>query len=311
MRVNGFLCGSAAAALPAVLLALLPAAAAEITSSPPFVFVEGTIDAGDDLKFEQRVAGNNGPSIVKLESDGGDLRAAMGIGRLVRKNGWAVSVDDYKRCASSCVFILAAGATKIVGRGAEVVIHRPFFASGDPGEDYAQEFKMLQKDIRSYFAEMNVPESLVDYMFSIPPHRQVTLSRDELALYMLKGDDPVYEQQTITREANKLGISEVEYLSRKSASEQVCAFSYVDDSFAELAIGAYCGDAIMKGVNPATVGNRLTYALRKRTVLKGWSDGAVEACIEDVMTTGATLANCRRTKLLSDEELFGAHPADQ
>lgn len=62
--------------------------------------------------------------IFYLDSEGGELEPALGIGKTIRDLGALVMVEKHSQCLSSCVFILAGGASRFV-QGI-VGIHRPY-----------------------------------------------------------------------------------------------------------------------------------------------------------------------------------------
>src|ERR1700724_647539 len=98
-----------------VLLLQGTVSAAEITvdSKAPGSFtiiVIGEIKAGDGVAFARAVK-REGQLWVDLDSPGGDVDAAMAIGRMVRKSEGSVSVKG--KCYSSCVLIYASGVTRL------------------------------------------------------------------------------------------------------------------------------------------------------------------------------------------------------
>jgi hypothetical protein len=84
------------------------------------------------------------------------------------------------------------------------------FTSDLASGQYSEHYKRMQSAIRSYLSGMNVPVSLADLMFSVPPHRGRVLNRQELQAFMLDGDDPVYEQKATLKGAKARGISVLE-----------------------------------------------------------------------------------------------------
>src|ERR1700690_3126536 len=61
--------------------------------------------------------------IFSIDSPGGDVLAAIDIGRLMRKSHATVAINNNDKCYSACVFVLAVAVDRVVG-GA-VGIHRP------------------------------------------------------------------------------------------------------------------------------------------------------------------------------------------
>jgi hypothetical protein len=62
---------------------------------------------------------------VILNSPGGDIAAAMKIGRLIRKSPGRTMVEGTATCASACVLLFGAGISRIVFDGGKIGVHRP------------------------------------------------------------------------------------------------------------------------------------------------------------------------------------------
>lgn len=154
---------------------------------------------------------NNGKLVlaVVLDSKGGDLYAAMAIGRKLRQRGdVAVVVPNDAECYSACVFIFAAGMTRHAS--GKVGIHRPF--KMDPSSDPVANAKWFDKvsvDARAYLREMRVRESLYDDMVAIPPSRiRIFDGQHELNQYGLIQLDPIQEEINVARIMEKNGIKD-------------------------------------------------------------------------------------------------------
>lgn len=163
------------------------------------------------------------PPYLKLDSPGGDVTAAMAIGRLLRKEQAFAHIEPEAICYSACVLVLA-GAT---GRNMQgrVGIHRPYLevpkevVSPDNIRDLFQ--KMLQ-DIRSYFREMNVSEQLADAMLRISPENMRLLNSVALNGYGLTDEDPIARETMELNVAQQHGLSRQEYMRRKALAKSWC-----------------------------------------------------------------------------------------
>lgn len=149
-----------------------------------------------------------------IDSNGGDISAAMELGRELRKRTATVVVEN-ATCASACVLVLAGAVERSVFSTASIVIHRPYRA--EPivlGKEEAQrQYEARNAAIADYLREMNVPTSLLDAMLRVPSEAGYALSEDELFAFGLNSTDPVYEEERNAEEAHRLGISMSEYLS--------------------------------------------------------------------------------------------------
>lgn len=267
-------------------------------NSGPFIYVMGPIEKGDDKHFSEIVGKRNiSSAIVNINSPGGNVDASLEIGRIIRKKGYAVTVENDAQCASSCVLILAAGVDRIIYERAKVIIHRPYIdgaLENDGG--YDANYKRMVESLNKYCIEMNIPVDLVSRMITIPPHRAEELSEYELEKYLLSGKDPAYEQKEASNEAKKRGITVTELNKRKAVVEQICTIAYKGispDNLVWFDHNAYlsCNEAILKGEPAETVSRRLTAVLEHKEQIVLLSDSAQDTCVEAVLFYGET-KNC-------------------
>lgn len=186
--------------------------------------------------------------IVNLNSSGGDLYAAMSIGRALKKRDEArkdrgIFVKPEAKCYSACVFVLAAGLQRV--RQGSIGIHRPYLLA--PKDDINATSKWLEKvavDAKAYLREMGVSETLYDHMVNVPPDKILTFSTvREMDQYGLLGVDPAFEERKAAIYMQSRGISSrQEYNARKSKADESCVDSkLVNENIAE------CYERIMRG----------------------------------------------------------------
>jgi ATP-dependent protease ClpP protease subunit len=163
---------------------------------------------------------------LTIDSPGGDIAAAMSIGRMLRKARIRVFVPKNQRCVSACIMIFAAAVSRdSIGK---IGIHRPYFnlsnsrpvAPADVSKHYAN----LLQEIRSFLREMNVSEQLADDMLAIEPANVRYLSRDELMKYGLRDVDPVEQETRDLQEAQSLGLDRGEYIRRQALQKTSCDY---------------------------------------------------------------------------------------
>lgn len=197
---------------------------------PSNVNISGEITRKDIEPFRAVVAevikirGQRDANItLHLNSKGGDVLAAIEIGRLARTanaTAWAVET-----CASSCVFILAGAVLRNAGN--HVGIHRLTFSELDTKANYREvrgRMDKLEQAVRTFLKDMDIPESLLDAMKAVPPERIRWLSSDELEQFRLSGFDPTHQEMMDSRLAARAGISKQEYTRRTAFAEQECDF---------------------------------------------------------------------------------------
>ncbi|WP_281995667.1 hypothetical protein [Ruegeria faecimaris] len=185
------------------------------------VVVEGEIAQEDvqALSNALRSGKNASLRLAVLSSGGGDLRAAMQMGRMFRANGFDAVVPSGHNCMSACVFLLAAAVHKNVEGG--VGIHRPYFVSGSP-ENVGEEIRKLKGVSAEFLREMNVPERLAEDVFSVDPGKVRMLTTRELEDYRLNSKDFVSQETDTHNMMRDLGMSRQEYEAFRSDLDYSC-----------------------------------------------------------------------------------------
>lgn len=156
---------------------------------------------------------------LRANTPGGDVAAAIEIGRILRQNQGSFSNGRDDICASACLFVYAGAVMR--HRDGKFVIHRPYRTSTESLDvataqaDYARR----RDGIRAYLAEMNVSESLWDAMNAVPPEQGRRLSRQELDGFGLTLFDPVFDERANAKNARDLGLTMQEYLRRKAQND--------------------------------------------------------------------------------------------
>jgi hypothetical protein len=190
------------------------------------VKINGVITKSDFLDFSRTVKKSDGKGFalrVSLNSVGGDLEAAIAIGRLIRKFSGLVTTFDNGVCYSSCVFILAGGVSRSLS--STIGIHRPYSIGMEDRkyQDIQNNQRNLAKIAKEYLEEMNVLPSLYDAMVVIPPEKIKLLSQADLQNYGILKIDPVIQELMDTNEAREYGLSKTEFMRRKAKVDTICA----------------------------------------------------------------------------------------
>ncbi|WP_151720886.1 COG3904 family protein [Gemmobacter serpentinus] len=170
----------------------------------------GEITAADlhALQGQMETAALAGRRQMQLNSAGGDVDAALAIGRLMRSLEFDSMVLPRGQCDSACVFVLAAGIDKVVE--GTVGIHRPYFSRIAVAEVGAA-LQGVKADVEAYLAEMNIPTRLVEDMFSTDPAEMRVLTEAELGAYRLNSQDYVVREERAQRMADDHGLSREAY----------------------------------------------------------------------------------------------------
>jgi hypothetical protein len=185
------------------------------------VFLNGYIAAEDVYsakvmenllkKGRQKITGN----IVSFASNGGEVDAAMELGRLLRRLGVSTHVAAGDQCMSSCVFAFMGGDRRTVA--GRIGIHRPYFSSTREVPDRRVVYRQLQKKLQVYIDELDFPPSLYEAVMAVPPETMSVLAPADLKRFYLEGMSPSTQDEVDAASARALGISVLEYFERKAA----------------------------------------------------------------------------------------------
>ena len=176
------------------------------------ILIRSAIHKGDLAAFEAAIgrvsrtatARINGiPFItVELNSPGGDVVEAIGIGRVIYRHTAMTLVRQGQECVSACVFILMAGAVH-TPNGAATGVHKPMLVSWR-NMSYAEaraKYDGLMLYLRDYFRELGVSDEAYDIMMrtgSADMHYFSWWEMDELGL---RGEGPEWRARLAERQA--------------------------------------------------------------------------------------------------------------
>jgi hypothetical protein len=189
------------------------------------VQISGLINGNDPAAFivaanDSRLSGkgtNSGPRPprILLKSLGGSVPAAIMLGELIRKNGYATWVSEQDQCSSACVLVLAAGVQrKPWGR---IGIHRPRFDEAVFAQlshnDARAKYEEMAGRVRDYLDRMGMDSALYLAMLKVPSDDVRILSPQELRAYGLEGEDAAWAEWSRAKGIEKDGLQH--HISRK------------------------------------------------------------------------------------------------
>lgn len=205
---------------------------------------------------KQKIAGN----MLWLASNGGDIDAAMDLGRLLRKRGILTYVARADQCFSACVFAFMGGERR--GVAGRLGIHRPYFLYTQDSPDRQARFRHLQKVVKAYVEEMDFPDSLYEAIMLVPPQSMQIVAPADLKRFYLEGISPSSEDIADAASARRLNLPMVDYLLLK-AKAPACTF-------------------------PSAVPGRCESAAHDETASGGAADKALTRAASDTGTTQRT-----------------------
>jgi len=210
-----------------VVMKPLPPSPGQATGSREYIQIRGQIASTDPQSLREKLSQWGGA--ISLDSPGGDVQAAIEIGRILRKENRDAVVDRNAVCASACVFALAGAPYRLVA--GKVGIHRPFLPNDtvvDPTKQ-KERYKVWEREVKSYLEEVNVNPALYDDMLRISPGSIRFLSSSELERYGLSGADPYVQEAGLANSANLLRISKQELLKRRARIEAECVSKIAEE----------------------------------------------------------------------------------
>lgn len=194
------------------------------------IALNGTIDnrtPSDLSKFYTLVNNSTAKGcnmmMLTLDSNGGDVVAAMEAGTFVREKKMATTVRP-KSCASACVLLYVGGVRRF---GFSFGLHRPYSIKLSMNQSEAKnQYEQINNSIRQYLTRMNIPERLLDIMNSTSPDKVKWIDRDNnedlIEELHLVGEDPIYAEEQDSQYAKSLKISKKEFYERRARSEDIC-----------------------------------------------------------------------------------------
>lgn len=170
------------------------------------IIIRGEIVRGDYEKLINVVKKDgNIPENIFLNSKGGDVIEAMKIGRFARRALLvAGGIRNYQSgcyCYSACMFIYLACVARRPDFDVSYGIHRPHFDksyfSGLSAREAELKYKDMEKSVRKYLEEMNVPQLFIDRIFSISSDRLEVLDVEQLLA--ISGSSPAYQEWLLAK----------------------------------------------------------------------------------------------------------------
>jgi hypothetical protein len=128
------------------------------------IVVEGEFVYGDEKAFIQ-AALNVPEGFVVLSSPGGNVHAAIEIGKAIRLKGLKTAVLDGATCASACAIAWLGGNTRYMGRNAQVGFHAVTL-SNDPKHLADSVGNAL---VGAYLGQLNLSTPAIAYITQAQP----------------------------------------------------------------------------------------------------------------------------------------------
>jgi hypothetical protein len=163
---------------------------------------------------------------VNLSSTGGDVDAAIRIGRLVRRNSGYVFVGSYSlfpdaNCYGSCALIYIAGVSRRVSGTGMIGLYRPPLTSFSSESQNRENEGLLLKTIKDYVSEMGIEDKFYEVIASTELGGMKLYGHDDIKS-IVPIRDAAFDDKEISYAAREYGISAAEMRSRMAMADTSC-----------------------------------------------------------------------------------------
>ena len=182
-----------------LLLAASPRSASalefEVQSSADgqnFLILSGEFKASDDLREIEAALRAGKGAIVSFNSPGGNVYAAMEVGRLIRRLNLSTAQPRYQECASACSLAFLGGVQRYADPGA-IGVHKSSFTPDIPmtAEEAVSAVQQGTADVIAYISEMGADPGLLALAFSYDSSDIRYLSGSEMAQFRVTTEPPL------------------------------------------------------------------------------------------------------------------------
>lgn len=128
------------------------------------IVISGSFAAGDPQRFNEAALGV-AKAIVVLDSPGGNVYAAIQIGRSIKKHGFSTFIPAKTLCASACALTWLAGSTRYADDSSFIGFHAAYTI--DKG--VAKESGSGNALVGAYLADLGLSDLAIVYVTNAPP----------------------------------------------------------------------------------------------------------------------------------------------
>jgi hypothetical protein len=141
------------------------------------ITIEGTIAPNDGGRFMALLLQHNTKkALIMLVSDGGNLEAALQMGRYIHANGYSTLVPYQSYCISACAIVWAAGKFKQGDSTAKIGFHAAYTVQAAGRRAYAVESGQGNAVVGPYYAMLGYNEEAIRFFTKASPNTATWLS---------------------------------------------------------------------------------------------------------------------------------------
>lgn len=143
------------------------------------MIVRGDFDHDQDLGPIFAQISNFGPDAITFDSPGGNVYAAMELGRFLRTKGVATVQTRAMECASACSLAFIGGSVRFADPGS-IGVHQSSFSIDGIAAEQVSAIQGVTADVLSYLREMGVDSGLLETALRYQSHDIRYLSASEM-----------------------------------------------------------------------------------------------------------------------------------
>lgn len=159
-----------------LMIAGLEVQSAEFKTVDKTIFMEGSIEKGDERKLFLELDANKEVTKLVIDSSGGIYEESKNMAKLIRVFKLDTEVQSGKKAISGGAIMLFSGKIITVGMTAKVGLHAPYFSDKEEFNDSTKAWLETEKEEPDYFAyNREGAEMIAEYMVtmgeltSVPP----------------------------------------------------------------------------------------------------------------------------------------------
>jgi ATP-dependent protease ClpP protease subunit len=183
------------------------------------VWITGEItskDANAVSAIEHEIAAKG--VLVWLNSAGGNVDAAMSIGRVIRKHDGHTIVGPSEKCNSSCALVFIAGVYRV--NFGDLGLHRPYLASAPQiRTTLDQQVPSKFAAIRDYVIEMGITDNFFQQMVNTEPSKMANYDYDTYTK-LIPTHDPLYQDTQISQGPRTYAVTTDEMRRRETGADK-------------------------------------------------------------------------------------------
>ena len=186
-----------------------------------FVDITGTITNQDPKAFESAIEDLEHRRLyARLDSVGGDVFAAMHIGRLIRKHDGITIISVPSKCYSSCALLFISGVTR--HNLGELGLHRPYQVTVLKSRQTMEtQLPRMLALLREYVAEMGVAGNFYDQMVNTE-HTKTVIYRIDNYANLVPEIDPAFQESQVAYGARRYGGMTTARMRQREQDAEAC-----------------------------------------------------------------------------------------